>query len=127
MNASSDVADKPDSRPQTKERTAQQKVVEGTGKAWSCQQQKDLGVKALNQHNGLPFINRDHVGNQDVPVKVHNVGRALCPDECHKQLFHQKLKENENKPPSQSMALQEAVPSTSQAISGTGCEVTQTR
>ncbi|XP_010716076.1 myosin light chain kinase 3 isoform X3 [Meleagris gallopavo] len=97
VNASSDVADKPDSRPQTKERTAQQKVVE------------------------------DHVGNQDVPVKVHNVGRALCPDECHKQLFHQKLKENENKPPSQSMALQEAVPSTSQAISGTGCEVTQTR
>lgn len=127
VNASSAVAHKADSRPQTKERTAQQKAVEGTGKAWSCQQQKDVGVKALNQHNGLPFINQDHVGNQDVPVKAHNMDRTPRPDECHKQLFHQNLKENEKKPPSQSMALQEAVPSTSQAISDTGCEVTQTR
>ncbi|XP_042677310.1 myosin light chain kinase 3 isoform X3 [Centrocercus urophasianus] len=127
VNASIAVAYKADSRPQAKERTAQQKAVEGTGKAWSCQQQKDFGVKALNQHNGLPFINQDHVGNQDVPVKAHNMGRAPCPEECHKQLFHQKPKENENKPPSRSMALQEAVPSTSQALSDTGCEVTQTR
>ncbi|XP_015729449.1 myosin light chain kinase 3 isoform X2 [Coturnix japonica] len=97
VNASSAVAHKADSRPQTKERTAQQKAVE------------------------------DHVGNQDVPVKARNMGRAPCTDECHKQLFHQKLKENENKPPSQSTALQEAVPSTSQAVSDTGCEVTQTR
>ncbi|XP_021263982.1 myosin light chain kinase 3 isoform X2 [Numida meleagris] len=97
VNASSAVAHKADSGLQTKERTAQQKAVE------------------------------DHVGNQDVPVKVHNMGRAPHLDECHKQLFHQKLKENENKPLSQSMASQEAVPSTSQAISDAGCEVTQTR
>ncbi|XP_048814709.1 myosin light chain kinase 3 isoform X2 [Lagopus muta] len=97
VNASIAVAHKADSRPQAKERTAQQKAVE------------------------------DHVGNQDVPVKAHNMGRAPCPEECHKQLLHQKPKENENKPPSRSMALQEAVPSTSQALSDTGCEVTQTR
>ncbi|POI34999.1 hypothetical protein CIB84_001249, partial [Bambusicola thoracicus] len=127
VNALSAVAHRADSRPQTKERTAQQKAIEGTGKAWSCQQQKDVGVKALNQRNGLPFINQDHVANQDVSVKAHNMDRTPCPDECHKQLFHQKLKDSENKSPSQSLALQEAVPSTSQAISDTGCEVTQTR
>uniref|UniRef100_A0A669R6J9 Myosin light chain kinase 3 n=1 Tax=Phasianus colchicus TaxID=9054 RepID=A0A669R6J9_PHACC len=127
VNASIAVAHKADSRPQAKERTAQQKAVEDTGKAWSCHQQKDFDVKALNQRNGLPFINQDHVGNQDVPVKAHNMGKSPCSNECHKQLFHQKLKENENKPLSQSMALQEAVPSTSQALSDTACEVTQTR
>ncbi|OXB67739.1 hypothetical protein ASZ78_010341 [Callipepla squamata] len=127
VNTSSAVAHKADSNSQTKERTAQQKAEEGTGKAWSCQQQKDVGAKALNQRNGLSFINQDHVGNQDLPVKAHSMDRAPHLDEGHKQLFHQKLRENENKPPSQSMASQEAVPSTSQAISDTGCEVTQTR
>ncbi|KAM6195205.1 myosin light chain kinase 3 isoform 2-T2 [Sarcoramphus papa] len=130
VNASSAVAHKADSKSQVKERTAQQQVVEGAGKTHSsksCQQQKDVGVKALNQHNGLPFVNQDHVGNQNVPAKVHDMDRAPRLDECHRQLVHQKLRENENKPPLSSAASQEAVPSTSRAISDTGCEVTHTR
>ncbi|XP_061863709.1 myosin light chain kinase 3 isoform X2 [Colius striatus] len=127
-NASS--AHKADSKPQVKERTAQQQVIEGAGKTHSsksCQQQKDIDVKALNQHNGLPFVNQDHVANQNVPAKAHDMDGAPCLDECHRQLVHQKLKKNENKPPSSSVAAQEAVPSTSRAISDTGCEVTHTR
>uniref|UniRef100_A0A8C3J828 Myosin light chain kinase 3 n=1 Tax=Calidris pygmaea TaxID=425635 RepID=A0A8C3J828_9CHAR len=130
VNTSSAGAHKADSKPQVKERTAQQQAVEGAGKTHSsksCQQQKDVGVKALNQHNGLPFVNQDHVGNQNVPAKAHDMDRAPCLDECHGQLVHQKRRENENKPPSSSAASREAVPSTSQAISGTGCEVTRTR
>ncbi|XP_059680645.1 myosin light chain kinase 3 isoform X2 [Gavia stellata] len=130
VNTSSAVAHKADSKPQVKERTAQQQAVEGAGKTYSsksCQQQKDVGVKALNQHNGLPFVNQDRVGNQNVPAKAHDMDRAPHLDECHRQLVHQKLRENENKPPSSRAASQEAVPSTSQAISGTGCEVTHTR
>ncbi|NXK33455.1 MYLK3 kinase, partial [Piprites chloris] len=122
-------AHKADSKPQAKERTAQQQVVEGAGKTHSnksSQQQKDIGVKALNQHNGLPFIHEDHVGNQNVPAKAQNLDRAPLPDECHRQLVHQKLGKNENKPPPSSVASREAVPSTSQAISDTGCEVTHT-
>ncbi|KAM6380522.1 myosin light chain kinase 3 isoform 2-T2 [Pluvialis apricaria] len=129
-NTSSAVAHKADSRPQVKERTVQQQAVEGAGKTHSsksCQQQKDVGVKALNQHNGLPFVNQDHVGNQSVPAKAHDMDRAPRLDECHRQLVHQKLGENENKPPSLSAASWEAVPSTSRAISDTGCEVTRTR
>ncbi|NWI23508.1 MYLK3 kinase, partial [Sula dactylatra] len=123
-------AHKADSKPQVKERTAQQQAVEGAGKTHSsksCQQQKNVGVKALNQHNGLPFVNQDHVGNQNVPAKAHDMDRVPHLDECHRQLVHQKLRENENKPPSSSAASREAVPSTSQAISDTGCEVTHTR
>ncbi|NXT94416.1 MYLK3 kinase, partial [Anhinga rufa] len=123
------VAHKADSKPQVKERTAQQQAVEGDGKTHSsksCQQQKDVGVKALNQHNGLPFVNQDHVGNQNVPAKAHDMDRVPHLDECHRQLVHQKLRENENKPPSSSAASREAVPSTSQAISDSGCEVTHT-
>ncbi|KAM6250446.1 myosin light chain kinase 3 isoform 1-T1 [Spheniscus humboldti] len=130
MNTSSAVACKADSKPQVKERTVQQQAVEGAGKAHSsksCQQQKDVGVKALNQHNGLPVINQDHVGNQNVPAKAHDMDRAPHLDECHRQLVHQKLRENENKPPSSSAASRGAVPSTSQAISDTGCGVTHTR
>ncbi|XP_029882767.1 myosin light chain kinase 3 isoform X4 [Aquila chrysaetos chrysaetos] len=130
VNASSAVAHKADSKPQVKERTAQQQLVDGAGKTHSsksCQQQKDVGVKALNQHNGLPFVNQDHVGNQNVPAKAHDMDRAPRLDKCHRQLVHQKLRENENKPPSSSAASREAVPSTSQAISDTGCEVTHTR
>ncbi|XP_010159695.1 PREDICTED: myosin light chain kinase 3 [Eurypyga helias] len=69
----------------------------------------------------------DHVGNQNVPAKAHDTDRTPHLDECHRQLVHQKLGENENKPPSSSAASREAVPSTSQAISDTGCEVTHTR
>lgn len=130
MNASSAVARKADSKPQVKERTAQQQLVEGAGKTHSsksCQQEKDVGVKALNQHNGLPFVNQDHVGNQNVPAKADDMDRAPRLDKCHRQLVHQKLRENENKPPSSSAASREAVPSTSQAIADTGCEVTHTR
>ncbi|NWU64029.1 MYLK3 kinase, partial [Pterocles burchelli] len=119
------VAHKADSKPQVKERTAQQQAVEGAGKTQSfksCQQQKDVGVKALNQHNGLPFVNQDHVGNQNVPAKAHDMDRAPRLDECRRQLVHQKLGENENKPPLSSVASREAVPSTSRAISDTGCE-----
>ncbi|XP_009954085.1 PREDICTED: myosin light chain kinase 3 [Leptosomus discolor] len=97
VNAYSAVAYKTDSKPQVKEKTAQQQVVE------------------------------DHVGNQNVPAKPHDTGRAPRLDECHRQLVHQKLGENENKPPSSSAASQEAVSSTSRAISDTGCEVTHTR
>ncbi|XP_028943373.1 myosin light chain kinase 3 [Antrostomus carolinensis] len=130
VNASSAVAHKAYSKPQAKEKAVQQQAVEGAGKAHSsksCQQQKDIGVKALNQHNGLPFVNQDHVDNQNVPAKAHDTDRVPCLDECHKQPVHQKLRENENKPPSSSAAFREAVPSTSWAISDTGCEVTRTR
>ncbi|XP_005024201.4 myosin light chain kinase 3 isoform X1 [Anas platyrhynchos] len=130
VNASSVVANKSDSKSQAKERTAQQQAVEGAGKkqsSKSCQQQKDVGVKALNQHNGLPFVNQDHVGNQNVPVKAHDTDGAPRLDECSRQPVHQKLGENENKPPLPSAASREAVPSPSQAISDTGCEVTSTR
>lgn len=130
MNASSAVAHQADSKPQVKERTVQLQSIEGAGKTHSsksCQQQKDMGVKALNQHNGLPFLNQDRVGNQNVPAKAHDTDRAPHLDECHRQLVHQKLGENENKPLLSSAASREAVPSTSQAISDTGCEVTHTR
>lgn len=130
VNASSAGAHKADSRPQAKERTAQQQAVEGAGKTHSskiCQQQKDVAVEALNQHNGLPFVNQDHVGNQNVPSKAHDKDSVPHLDECHRQLVRQKLRENENKPPPSSAASREAVPSTSQAISDTGCEVTHTR
>ncbi|KAM6354118.1 myosin light chain kinase 3 [Alca torda] len=130
VNASSAVAHKADPKPQVKERRAQQQAVEGAGKTHSsksCQQPKDVGVKTLNQHNSLPFVNQDHVGNQNVPAKAHDMDRALRLDECHGQLVHQKLRENENKPPSSSAASREAGPSTSRAISDTGCEVTRTR
>ncbi|NXI94231.1 MYLK3 kinase, partial [Psophia crepitans] len=130
LEASSAVAHKADSKPQVKERTAQQQVVEGAGKTHSlksCQQQKDVGVKALNQHNGLPFVKQDHVGSQNVPAKAHDTDSVSHLDACHRQLVRQKLGENENKPPSLNVASREAVPSTSQAVSDTGCEVTHTR
>nr|XP_009484881.1 PREDICTED: myosin light chain kinase 3 [Pelecanus crispus] len=97
VNTSSAVAHKADSKPQVKERTVQQQAAE------------------------------DHVGNQNVPAKAHDMDRAPHLDECHRQLVHQKLGENENKRPSSSAASREAVPSTSRAISDTGCEVTHTR
>ncbi|KAM6057605.1 myosin light chain kinase 3 isoform 2-T2 [Chlamydotis macqueenii] len=130
VNSSSTVAHKADFKPQVKERTTQQQAAEGAGKTHSsksCQQQKDAGVKALNQHNGLPFVNQDRVDNQNVPAKAHDMDRAPHLDECHRQLVHQKLRENENKPPSSSAASWEAVPSASRALSDTGCEVTHTR
>ncbi|OPJ86466.1 myosin light chain kinase 3 isoform A [Patagioenas fasciata monilis] len=130
VNTCSAVAHKADSKPQFKERTVQQQAVEGAGKTHgskSCQQQKDIGVKALNQHNGPPSVNQDHAGNQNVPAKAHDTDRAPCPDECHRVLVHQKPGENENKAPRCSAASREAVPSTSQAISDTGCEVTHSR
>lgn len=130
MKVSSAVAHKAHSKPQAKETAVQQQAGEGAGKTHSsksCQQQKDVGVKALNQHNGLPFVNQEHVDNQNVPAKAHDMERAPCLDECHKQPVHQKLRENENKPPLSSVASWEAVPSTSRAISDTGCEVTRTR
>ncbi|XP_032853975.2 myosin light chain kinase 3 isoform X2 [Tyto alba] len=130
VNASSAVAHKADAKPKVKERTAQQQVVEGAGKTQSsksCQQQKDVGVKALNQHNGLPFVNQDHAGNRNVPAKAHDMDRTPRLDECHRQLVHQKLRKNENKPPLLSEASREAVPSATRAVSDSGCEVTHTR
>ncbi|NXR56615.1 MYLK3 kinase, partial [Hippolais icterina] len=119
-------AHKSDSKAQLKDRTAQQQGAEGAGKTQSsksCPQQKDIDVKALNQHNGLPFVHQDHADNQNAPAKAQNVDRAPCLDECHRQPVHQKAGKNENKP----AAAREAVPSTSRAISDTGCEVTHTR
>ncbi|NXC56076.1 MYLK3 kinase, partial [Aleadryas rufinucha] len=137
------VAHKADSKPQLKERTAQQQGVEGAGTPLhhtkSCAQQKDVGVKALTQHNGLPFVHQDHAGNQNAPAKAQNVDRAPRLDECHRQLVHQKPGKNENKAPALSAASREAVPSasweavpsasweavpsTSRAVSDTGCEL----
>nr|XP_010296726.1 PREDICTED: myosin light chain kinase 3 [Balearica regulorum gibbericeps] len=96
-NTSNAVACKADSKPQVKERTTQQQAVEA------------------------------RVGSQNVPAKARGTDRTSHLDACHRQLVHQKLGENENKPPSSSVASREAVPSTSQAISDTGCEVTHTR
>ncbi|XP_010014639.1 PREDICTED: myosin light chain kinase 3 [Nestor notabilis] len=93
VNVSSAVTHKTDSKLQVKERTAQQQVVE------------------------------DHVGNQNVPAKAHDMDL----DECHRQLVHQKLGEDENKPSLSSVASRESAPSTSQAVSITGREVTHTR
>ncbi|XP_010134736.1 PREDICTED: myosin light chain kinase 3 [Buceros rhinoceros silvestris] len=97
VNACSAVAHKADSKHQVKDRTVQQQVIE------------------------------DHVDNQNVPAKAHDMARAPRLDECHRRLVHQKPGENENKPPSSSVASREAVPSTSRAVSDTGCEVTHTR
>ncbi|XP_064016379.1 myosin light chain kinase 3 isoform X2 [Pogoniulus pusillus] len=130
VNACSAVAYKADSKPQDQERTVQQQVVEGASKTHSsenCQQQKDIGVKALDQHNGLPSVSQDCVGKHNVPAETNDTKSAPHLDECHRQLVHQKLEENENKPPSLSAASQEAVPSPSRAISDTGREVTHTR
>ncbi|XP_009979007.1 PREDICTED: myosin light chain kinase 3 [Tauraco erythrolophus] len=97
VNASGAVAHKAASKPPVKERTAQQQAVE------------------------------DRVGNQNVPAKAHDTNGAPHLHECHGQLVHQKLGENENKPSLSSMVSREAVPSTSQAVPDTGCEVTRTR
>ncbi|NWT55430.1 MYLK3 kinase, partial [Erythrocercus mccallii] len=123
-------AHKSDSKLQLKDRTAQQQGVEGAGKTQSsksCPQQKDIDVKALNQHNGLPFVHQDHTDNQSAPAKAQNVDRAPRLAECHRQLVQQKAGKNENKAAAPSAAPREAVPSTSRAISDTGCEVTHTR
>lgn len=126
VNTSSAVAHKSDSKPQLKDRTAQQQGVEGAGKTQSsksCAQQKDIDAKALNQHNGLPIVHQDHADNQKAPAKTQNVDRAPHPNECPRQLVPQKAGKNETKAP----APREAVPSTSRALSDTGCEVTHTR
>nr|XP_009499350.1 PREDICTED: myosin light chain kinase 3 [Phalacrocorax carbo] len=96
-STSSAVAHKADSKPQVKERTVQRQAVE------------------------------EHVGNQNVPAKAHDMDGVPHLDECHRQLVHQKLRENENKSLSSTAASWEAVPSTSQAVSDAGCEVTHTR
>ncbi|XP_068058728.1 myosin light chain kinase 3 isoform X3 [Anomalospiza imberbis] len=130
VNTSSAVAHKADSKPQLKDRTAQQQGVEGAGKTQSsksCPQQKDIDVRAVNQHNGLPFVHQDPAGNQNAPAKAQKVDRAPGLDECHRQLVHQKPGKNENKAPAAGAASREAVPSTSRAISDTGGEVTHTR
>ncbi|NXH38788.1 MYLK3 kinase, partial [Dicaeum eximium] len=123
------VAHKADSKPQPKDRTAQQQGVEGAGKTQSsksCPQQKDIDVKALNQHNGLPFVHQAHAGNQNAPAKAQDMDRAPCLAECHGQLVHQKAGKNESTAPAGSAAAREAAPSTSQAVCDTGCEVTHT-
>ncbi|NXR93625.1 MYLK3 kinase, partial [Hypocryptadius cinnamomeus] len=122
-------AHKADSKPQLKDRIAEQQGIEGAGKTQSsksCPQQKDIDVKAVNQHNGLPFVHQDHAGNQNAPAKAQNVDRAPGLAECHRQLVHQKAGKNENKAAAAGAASREAVPSTSRAISDTGCEVTHT-
>ncbi|XP_072790453.1 myosin light chain kinase 3 isoform X4 [Taeniopygia guttata] len=130
VNTASAVAHKADLKPQLKDRTAQQQGVEGAGKTQSsksCPQQKDIDAKAVNQHNGLPFIHQDHADNQNAPAKAQKVDRAPGLDECHRQLVPQKAGKNENKAPAAGAASREAVPSTSRAVSDTGCEVTHTR
>ncbi|NWZ96256.1 MYLK3 kinase, partial [Nesospiza acunhae] len=115
------AAHKADSKPQLKDRTAQQQGVEGAGKpqtSKSCPQQKDIDVKAVNQHNGLPFVHQDRGGNQNAPAEGQKGDRAPGPAECHRQLVHQKPGKNESK----AAASREAAPSTSRAISDTGCE-----
>ncbi|NWW33618.1 MYLK3 kinase, partial [Panurus biarmicus] len=122
-------AHKSDSKPQLKDRTAQQQGVESAGKTQSsksCPQQKDIDAEALNQHNGLPFLHRDHADNQNAPAKAQNVDRAPGLEECHRQLVPHKAGKNENKPAAPSVASREAGPSTSRALSDTGCEVTHT-
>lgn len=129
VNTSSAVAHKSDSKPQLKDRTAQQQGVEGAGKTQSsksCPQQKDVDAKALNQHNGLPFVHQDPADKQKAPAKAQNVDRAPQLAECQRQLVPQKGK-NESKGPAASAASREAVPSTSRAVSDMGCEVTHTR
>lgn len=126
VNTSSAAAHKADSKPQLKDRTAQQQGVEGAGKtpsSKSCPQQKDIDVKAVNQHNGLPSVHQDHADNQDAPAEAQKGDRAPGPAECHRQLVHQKPGKNESK----AAASREAAPSTSRAMSDTGCEVTHTR
>ncbi|KAJ7419484.1 Myosin light chain kinase 3 [Willisornis vidua] len=130
VNTSGAVAQKSDSKLQVKERTSQQQMLEGAGKTHSnksCQQQKDIGVKALNQHNGLAFVHQDHVGNQNAAAKAQNMDRAPLSGGCHGQPVHQKLGKNENKTAASSVASWEAAPCTSQAVSDTGCEGTRTR
>ncbi|NXP34383.1 MYLK3 kinase, partial [Leiothrix lutea] len=122
-------AHKSDSKPQLKDRTAQQQGVEGAGKTQSsksCPQQKDVDAKALNQHNGLPFVHQDHADKQKAPAKAQNVDRAPHLAECQRQLVPQKAGKNESKGPAAGAASREAVPSTSRATSATGCEVTHT-
>ncbi|XP_063266437.1 myosin light chain kinase 3 isoform X3 [Prinia subflava] len=123
VNTSSAAAHKSDSKAQLKDRTAQQQGVEGAGKTQSsksCPQQKNVDVKASNQHNGLPFIHPDRADNQNAPAEAQSVDRAPGLDECHRQLVPQKAGKNENNPPA-------AAPTTSRAKSDTGCEVTHTR
>ncbi|XP_062442061.1 myosin light chain kinase 3 [Rhea pennata] len=130
VNTSSATAQKIDSKLQVKERPAPLQAAEGAGKAQSskvCQQRKDTGVKALNQHNGLPFANQDRVGNQSAPAKANDTDRAPRLEERCRQLFHQKLGQDEPKPVRLSAASREAAPSVSRAISDAGCEVTCTR
>nr|XP_030138475.3 myosin light chain kinase 3 isoform X2 [Taeniopygia guttata] len=69
----------------------------------------------------------DHADNQNAPAKAQKVDRAPGLDECHRQLVPQKAGKNENKAPAAGAASREAVPSTSRAVSDTGCEVTHTR
>ncbi|NXU00527.1 MYLK3 kinase, partial [Buphagus erythrorhynchus] len=112
------VAHKADSKPQLKDRTAQQQGVEGAGKTQSsksCPQQKDIDVRASNQNNGLPLVHQDHAGNQNAPAKAQNVDRAPGLAECHRQLVHQKPGKNENKAGAGSVAARGAVPDS-------GCE-----
>nr|XP_054496730.1 myosin light chain kinase 3 [Agelaius phoeniceus] len=130
VNTSSAVAHKADSKPQLKDRTAQQQGVEGAGKTQSsksCPQQKDIDVKAVNQHNGLPFVHQDRAGNQNAPAEGQKGDRAPGPAECHRQLVQQKPGKNESKAAAAGAVSREAAPSTSRAISDTGCEVTHTR
>ncbi|NWJ02055.1 MYLK3 kinase, partial [Crypturellus undulatus] len=125
MNSSTATTHQVDLKPQVKERIAQLQAVEGAGKTQSsqiCQQPKDIGVKALNQHNGLPSLHQEPVGTQSAPAKAKNVGRAPHLEEHHKRQLHQKLGEKEVKPAQLDAASREAAPSTSWAMSDAGRE-----
>ncbi|NXA35005.1 MYLK3 kinase, partial [Eudromia elegans] len=128
VNSSTATTRKVDSKPQVKERTAGLQAVEGAGKTQSskiCQPPKDIGVKALSQHNGLPSLRQDPVGTQSAPAKTKDVDRAPHLEEHHRQLLQQKLGEKEPKPARLGAASREAAPSTSQAVPDTGSDVTQ--
>ncbi|XP_025898086.1 myosin light chain kinase 3 isoform X1 [Nothoprocta perdicaria] len=130
VTSSTATIHKVDPKPQVKERTAQLQGAEGAGKTQGskiCQQPKDIGVKALNQHNGLPSLHQEPVGPQNAPAKAKDVDRAPHLEEHHKQLLHQKVGEKEPNPARLGAASREAAPSTSRAVSDAGGEVTRTR
>ncbi|NWX98448.1 MYLK3 kinase, partial [Nothoprocta ornata] len=129
VTSSTATTHKVDPKPQVKERTAQLQGAEGAGKTQGskiCQQPKDSGVKALNQHNGLPSLHQEPVGPQNAPAKAKDVDRAPHLEEHHKQLLHQKVWEKEPKPVRLGTASREAAPSTSRAVPDAGGEVTRT-
>ncbi|NXD39149.1 MYLK3 kinase, partial [Copsychus sechellarum] len=119
------VASKAESKAQPKDRTAQQQGAEGAGKpqsSKSCPQQRDIGVRASNQNNGLPSVHQDHAGSRSAPTGAREVGRAAgCPG----QPAPQEPGRDGSGAGAASAASRGAVPCTPRG-SDTGAEVTHT-